>query len=266
MKKEQLITTGVMFVVSVLVLIGVTIAWYSGNEGSPAATGMQMIAAEAGDIKIALTPGGADIRDLPEADKYADTGINELTINIEKDDAGNVMMAPGTFGKVTFYLTPLNSKLSSCQIVPNVQIQQTTDGEWYPTTDADEPDSSEASNTSGAVLLEELYTIIHGRKEEGEQPARTRHISFYKDEAGMEEIDEDTPYIVEWTPEQAASQTEKAVSVYWKWHYEYPFTEEENANLTVSQKRVKIDEYDAEDTKLGNNVKNMRFHFTFSTY
>ena len=102
MKKEQIITSAVMLVVSVLVLISVTIAWYTGNQDRPTVTGMQMSAAEVGEIKIALAPGGEDIKNLSETTKYADTGLNELTINIEKDAQGNVKIAPEPMAKSLF--------------------------------------------------------------------------------------------------------------------------------------------------------------------
>lgn len=268
MKKEQIITSAVMLVVSVLVLISVTIAWYTGNQDRPTVTGMQMSAAEVGEIKIALAPGGEDIKNLSETTKYADTGLNELTINIEKDAQGNVKIAPGTYGKITFYVTSMDVSVRSCKVVPMVQIQQTADGIWYPVSIAEDsgiPEAPDRLDAASAVLLEELYTIVHGKKAAGVQPAKTRHISFFKDEAGTQEIDEATPYLVEWSADEAAAKTEKPVTIYWKWHYEYPFTAEETATLNQTEKSIKINEYDTEDTKLGNHVKNMRFHFTFST-
>lgn len=224
MKKEQFITTFVMCVVSVLVLIGFTVAWYSSGANNVTATGMQMSAAQAGDITIALQTGGKDISELLGDDKYVDIGLAELT-NIEEGK-----MAPGAFGKVTFYITPKNTNVRTCNVVPLVQLQQEENGEWYP----DPADSTPST-------IEELAEIAG------------RHIAFFSDEAMTQIVDGTNPYQVTW--DSANAGTEKTAVLYWKWYYENP----------SSTEKEDIDAYDKEDTLLGNYVSNMKFYFSFST-
>ena len=224
MKKEQFITTFVMCVVSVLVLIGFTVAWYSSGANNVTATGMQMSAAQAGDITIALQTGGKDISELLGDDKYVDIGLAELT-NIEEGK-----MAPGAFGRVTFYITPKNTNVRTCNVVPLVQLQQEENGEWYP----DPADSTPST-------IEELAEIAG------------RHIAFFSDEAMTQIVDGTNPYQVTW--DSANAGTEKTAVLYWKWYYENP----------SSTEKEDIDAYDKEDTLLGNYVSNMKFYFSFST-
>lgn len=254
MKKEQLITTGVMFVVSVLVLIGVTIAWYSGNEGSPVATGMQMTAAETGDIIIALTPGGPDISVLQENedpnDEYVDIGLAELT-NIEDGK-----MAPGAFGKVTFYLTPKISSVRTCNVFPSVMLRQ-GEGEWFSdvvsenlgeTAGTGDPNSENTGNGGAGNAAEGMAPTIEELAE-----IAGRHIAFFQDEAMTQKVDINHPYQVSWNDTDTG--TEKTAVLYWQWYYEHP----------SSTEKADIEKYDQEDTLLGNHISEMKFHFSFST-
>lgn len=247
MKKEQFITTFVMCVVSVLVLIGFTIAWYSGGANNVTATGMQMTAAQAGDITIALVSKGKDISELQGDDKYVDIGLAELT-NIEEGK-----MAPGAFGEVTFYITPRNTNVRTCSVVPMVLLQQEEDGEWYPDPAAsteeegDGSDDGSTDDTTGEVTDSTVPTIEELAEIAG------RHIAFFSDEAMTQIVDGTNPYQVTW--ESADAGTEKTAVLYWKWYYENP----------SSTEKEDIDAYDKEDTLLGNYISNMKFYFSFST-
>lgn len=242
MKKEEVISAGVMAIVSMLVLIGFTVAWYTGIFNLSTITGMRLKAAEMNNIKVALTSNGEDISVLSEDEKYADIGLQEMT-NIESGK-----LAPGQFGKVTFYLTPSDEGIEYCEIMPTVWIRQGDENAaWYPGESDEEAGGTEAVI---ATDLEELYEITQ------------RHIDFFSDEAMTKKIDEDNQFIIPWS--ETDGKSEKEVVIYWKWYYEYPFTETENTVLNEVQKQEKIDEYDAEDTKIGNNITAMKFHFTFS--
>ena len=156
MKKEEFVSGFVMLIVSVMVLVGVTIAWFSSSD-SVFARGMRVKAAKPGSVKIALEPGGEDIGVLAEDDipdnEYADIGIADLT-NIE-----NGKFAPGAFGKVTFYVTPKEG-VKQCTILPLVQIRQ-GEGIWYPDI---------AGKTVGSDIIQALCEQVG------------RHINFYADE------------------------------------------------------------------------------------
>ena len=267
MKKEEIISTGVMTLVSALVLIGFTVAWYSAASENATATGMEMSAKQVGSIKVALEQGGEDISVLVsndvEKDEYVDIGLSELT-NVGSE--GNEEMAPGAFGKVTFYITPSYTSVQSCSIVPTLGIRQEA-GDWYfGDTGAGDVETGDGTGDAGAgdgtgdtgtaegdntvVTIEELFEIAE------------RHIDFFADEAMTQKIDLNTPFELTWTDEEGA--VEKEAVIYWKWYYEYPFTDEETNTLDAAEQKLKIDEYDAEDAKLGGNLSSMKFHFTFS--
>lgn len=241
MKKEDVISAGVMTVVSMLVLIGFTVAWFSGVF-TTSITGMHLKAAELNNITIALTEDGPDISALEGDAQYVDIGLQEMT-NVETDK-----LAPGQFGQVTFYVTPSDEGIEFCDIFPEVWISQSQINEnnttyvWYPGGD-------ESAWEPGDKLdeLEQLYEITG------------RHILFFED-ASMEIPVTEAKHVV-WTEEDG--NMEKAITIYWKWHYEYPFSEEE-LGLSAEEQQDLIDRYDAEDTQIGNNITAMKFHFNFS--
>lgn len=234
MKKEDVISAGVMTIVSILVLIGFTVAWFS-DVFNVFTTGMHLKAAEMNNIKIALTSGGDDISVLGEDEKYADIGLQEMT-NVESDK-----LAPGQFGEVTFYITPSNEGIEYCEIIPEVWIRRGEE-DWYP-GDANTENEEEVTQE-----LERLYEITQ------------RHIVFFEDEA-MEKQINDLKKVV-WS--DVDGMDEKKVTIYWKWHYEYPFSELEKETLSDEQEQSLIDTYDAEDTQIGNNITAMKFRFAFS--
>lgn len=243
MKKEQIIVSFVTVIVGILMLIGVTVAWYSVGNNQAVVSGMQMQITEVGDVTIALETHGQDISVLVaddiEGNEYADTGLEQLT-NIEDGK-----LAPGAFGKVTFYITPNNKNVTTCSITPNVMLK-VGDETWYMC------EVTEAVSSGDASVESQLYDIA------------TRHIAFFADEQMLQEIRDDVPYELEWTYEEAKNGLEKTAVIYWKWYYEYPFSEGEQS-LTATEKKEKIDIYDEEDTLLGNNVEAVRFHFEFIT-
>lgn len=243
MKKEQIIVSFVTVIVGILMLIGVTVAWYSVGNNQALVSGMQMQITEVGDVTIALETNGQDISVLVaddiEGNEYADTGLEQLT-NIEDGK-----LAPGAFGKVVFYITPNNENVTACSITPNIMLK-VGDETWYMGEVAETVSSGDTSVES------QLHDIA------------TRHIAFFADEQMLQEIQDDVPYQLVWTDEEAKNGEEKTAVIYWKWHYEYPFSEEEQS-LTAAEKEEKIDIYDEEDTLLGNNVEAVRFHFEFIT-
>lgn len=244
MKKEDVISAGVMTIVSILVLIGFTVAWFT-DVFSVITTGMHLKAAEMNNIKIALTSGGDDISVLGEDEKYADIGLQDMT-NVETNK-----LAPGQYGEVTFYITPSNEGIEYCEIVPEVWIRQ-GDEEWYPGEADAESDTESGAEGPGMeeseLALAELYRITQ------------EHIFFFEDEAMTTPIKDLKK--VEWS--EADGMDEKEVKIYWKWYYEYPFTDLEMENLDEEQKQSRIDAYDAEDTQIGNNITAMKFHFAFA--
>lgn len=150
MKKEEVISSFIMCIVSGLVLIGFTIAWYS-NTNMPAVTGIELQAVEIGHVKVALKSGGEDISELEGDAKYADMGMAVYTGLYT--DPKLKEMAPGAYGQVTFYVTPTNSGVRTCSIVPELKITQ--DGStWYPAASEDGEDGA-GSDSMGTGSDEE---------------------------------------------------------------------------------------------------------------
>lgn len=258
MRIEEVVSSFIMCIVSGLVLVGFTIAWYTNNN-LPAVTGMEMTAAEMGDVKVALVSGGEDISKLEGDAKYADIGLGA------SDALNPGKLAPGSYGKVTFYVTPTQSNVTACNIKPLLLITQ--DGStWYPAieengsvSDGDSAESVSEGDVSGGnsveevVTLKELYGLAQG------------HLQFFADEAMTQPVDVNKPILLEWTLEERLQDVpvEKTVKIYWKWHYEYPFSATEEATLSVAEKKLKVDKYDEEDMLLGNHISGMKFYFTF---
>lgn len=247
MKVQEVISSCIMFIVSGLVLVGFTIAWYTNNN-MPAVTGMQMQAVEVGHVWVRLKPeaeGGEDISELTDGNQYAEVDIIQSP-GADMEDGKPVEFAPGAEGTVTFYVTPANnSEVTACDIEATLWISQDGDA-WYPGIRVGE----EADNQETGA--EELYEIAG------------KHIKFFADEDMTTPITADAPYVLTWTEQNAG--TEQTATIYWKWYYEwyddYPLSEEEK-DIYTTQKAL-IDKYDQEDMLLGNNLSHMKFYFTFS--
>ena len=235
MKKEDVISAGIMTLVSILVLVGFTVAWYS-KVFTAFATGMKLKAAEMNSITIALTEDGPDISTLEGDSKYVDIHLQQMT-NVEADK-----LAPGQFGEVTFYVTPSDEGIVFCEIMPTVWIRVGDENvPWYTGEEASEGEVTQAA---------ELYEITQ------------RHIDFFADAEMTQKVDMETPFHVDWSESDGNAQ--KEMTIYWKWYYEYLFSAEELQTLTAEEKENLINNYDAEDTRIGNNITAMKFHFAFS--
>ena len=221
----------------ILMLVGVTIAWYTAVYAHPTVTGMNMQAAEKGSIKIALEPepDGVDISELAEEARYADIGLTEL-LNIVDGQ-----MAPGAYGEVTFYVTSLDQDITKCQIVPSLV-----------------PGYEE-----GVTVTEETEVTINN-KDKNILALLDEHFDFYTNTEMTQLVSDSDPMDVtlEWDTINNKG-IEKTVTLYWKWHYEYPFTQEELNTMTADAEKAAIYQYDMEDTWIGTHLDTMSFHFDF---
>lgn len=269
MKVQEVISSCIMFIVSGLVLVGFTIAWFTNAE-FVSVTGLTAQAVELGHVRVALTPGGPDITDLAADEVTYGEGAQYAEILM----TDSLEFVPGAYGSVTFYITPVNnSKVELCEIVPMLRI--TSDGEtWYP--EAGKESVSEGGDTgentigdgmddgaTAPLTPEELYEIAG------------KHIKFFKDADMTKPLDAEEFLLLTWEEDGSIGadtegiatdgQEQKAV-IYWKWYYEYyddyPLTEEERLIYTTEKQRIR--KYDEEDMQLGNNITNMRFYIIFS--
>lgn len=222
MKKEQVVTTIVMLVISVVLLIGFTIAWYTSDNSTVGTKGIRMEAAGSSEFKIALEPGGTDIGELPE-DKA------DVSVTVQPD---NSLMAPGSSGKITFYITPKSSQVTSCTIETTIQLQERgNDSLWYPDATLEDPVS--ALNNDQKAMVEIAIS----------------HMEFYHDELLTNKVTADNPLKMVWS---AGDQGEKQADIYWKWHYNTP-----------DATKKSVEAYDAEDFQFGQKIKKIRFWFEF---
>ena len=82
---------------------------------------------------------------------------------------------------------------------------------------------------------------------------------------------ESAVFPLEWDS-TANTGIEKKITLYWRWDYEYPTVrilpsyQEGIASLgSVSSNEMLKDEYNREDTTIGNEIKHMNFHFEFTS-
>lgn len=238
MKKEGFVSTLVMAAVSIMMLVGVTIAWYTVVHLRPSVVGMQMRAEETAGISVALESGGKDITELTGDDRYVKIGLEKL-LNIE-----NNQIAPGAYGEVTFYVRALNKNVAACQLIPSLV-----------------PGYEEefAKNYPDGVPEEAMVTINNSLKNISK--VLEEHVDFYKDKEMTGKVNLETPLHVdlEWDTQNNVG-VEKTVTLYWKWHYEDPEAEGMTAG---TDKELVIYDYDMEDTWIGTRLDTMSFHFEF---
>ena len=280
MKKEEVISSVIMCIVCGLVLVGFTIAWFTQSNFA-VVTGLQMAAEEINGVKVSLESGGIDITELDENGnpQYACFGTPDFE-NVSENELGIKDMAPGTYGVVTFYVTPEDDEIKVCDICPKLLITQSQDGSsWYPDLEEDaeaEEDAEVKTDGENAADGENgTDTVTEGDAEtdstlEYLYGIAQKHIRFYSDEDMTKEITAQNPIQLTWTEEQ---RDEIKVPIYWKWDYEYPFNGADEAKyidseavLTANElqeKKALILKYDYEDMELGRNISGMKFHFTF---
>lgn len=253
MKKEDFVSTLVMTTVSILMLVGVTIAWYTAVYAHPTVTGMQMTAEEQGSIRIALTAGGPDIAVLREndieGDEYVEIGLEDL-LNIEEG-----LMAPGAYGEVVFYVTSLNQGITSCQVAPSLVPGYEEDFEDSYGGEVPESATARINNIEKSIVdvLEEHFDFYSDKE-------MTTPVSL-SDPMNVVLIDENVDSL-KWDTENNIGQ-EVTVTIYWKWHYEDPEATATDSTMTADEKDAAIYDYDMEDTWIGTHLDTMSFHFDF---
>lgn len=260
MKRNKIIQLTVMSILSILMLVGFTVAWFSGDLGSALAKGMQLRAEEQGDIRIALKEGGADISTLEGENKYVNVGLEQLT-NIEFMENGTKVykMAPGAYGQVVFYVTPLKQDVGSCTVVPEVRLK--------------DKDGNLVAQGSDVYRIANEHIIFYYDKEKNGGTTQTLlNMTTVSGADGTSvTMRESAVFPLEWDSANHRGK-EKKITLYWRWDYEYPTDrilpsyQEGIASLSsVSSNEMLKDEYNREDTTIGNEIKHMNFHFEFTS-
>ena len=258
MKRNKIIQLTVMSILSILMLVGFTVAWFSGDLGAALAKGMQLRAEEQGDIRIALKEGGADISTLEGENKYVNVGLEELN-NIEFVENGVKVykMAPGAYGQVVFYVTPLKQDVGSCTVVPEVRLK--------------DKDGNLVAQDSDVYRIANEHIIFYYYKTGETTPTLLNMTTVSGKDGTRVTMRESAVFPLEWDS-TANTGIEKKITLYWRWDYEYPTDrvlpsyQEGIASLgSVSSNEMLKDEYNREDTTIGNEIKHMNFHFEFTS-
>ena len=258
MKRNKIIQLTVMSILSILMLVGFTVAWFSGDLGAALAKGMQFRAEEQGDIRIALKEGGADISTLEGENKYVNVGLEELN-NIEFVENGVKVykMAPGAYGQVVFYVTPLKQDVGSCTVVPEVRLK--------------DKDGNLVAQDSDVYRIANEHIIFYYYKTGETTPTLLNMTTVSGKDGTRVTMRESAVFPLEWDS-TANTGIEKKITLYWRWDYEYPTDrvlpsyQEGIASLgSVSSNEMLKDEYNREDTTIGNEIKHMNFHFEFTS-
>ncbi len=258
MKRNKIIQLTVMSILSILMLVGFTVAWFSGDLGAALAKGMQLRAEEQGDIRIALKEGGADISTLEGENKYVNVGLEELN-NIEFVENGVKVykMAPGAYGQVFFYVTPLKPDVGSCTVVPEVRLKDKA--------------GNLVAQDSDVYRIANEHIIFYYYKTGETTPTLLNMTTVSGKDGTRVTMRESAVFPLEWDS-TANTGIEKKITLYWRWDYEYPTDrilpsyQEGIASLgSVSSNEMLKDEYNREDTTIGNEIKHMNFHFEFTS-
>lgn len=252
MKRNKIIQLTVMSILSILMLVGFTVAWFSGDLGSALAKGMQLRAEEQGDIRIALKEGGADISTLEGENKYVNVGLEQLT-NIEFMENGTKVykMAPGAYGQVVFYVTPLKQDVGSCTVVPEVRLK--------------DKDGNLVAQDSDVYRIANEHIIFYYYKTGETTPTLLNMTTVSGKDGTRVTMRESAVFPLEWDSTNDKG-SEKEITLYWRWDYEYPtdrvLPSYEGSHLSDAEKK---NQYNREDTTIGNEIKHMNFHFEFTS-
>lgn len=252
MKRNKIIQLTVMSILSILMLVGFTVAWFSGDLGAALAKGMQLRAEEQGDIRIALKKDGADISTLEGENKYVNVGLEELN-NIEFVENGVKVykMAPGAYGQVVFYVTPLKQDVGSCTVVPEVRLK--------------DKDGNLVAQDSDVYRIANEHIIFYYYKTGETTPTLLNMTTVSGKDGTRVTMRESAVFPLEWDSTNDKG-SEKEITLYWRWDYEYPtdrvLPSYEGSHLSDAEKK---NQYNREDTTIGNEIKHMNFHFEFTS-
>ena len=202
-------------------------------------------------------------------------------------------LAPGVYGEVTMYLTSLDQQITHFRITPSILLT-------YIDGSSDRMDET-TWTVSGPAVGEDATKGDNDTKKAMRQLVQG-HILFF----GNRTLESDGTYSYSdpispngdgtlnigpmvgdlGFDSQNNKGIEKAVTVYWCWVYEYDELPEvmrssittyqkqlfatgdlaENEDLTKAEPYRLTQLYDYADTKIGTNVKSMRFHFRVDGY
>lgn len=266
----------VMLVVTATCVITATVAWFTCSV-SASVRNMEIQTADGEVIKVAVETGGKDV-DVIRATGETPYVTIEMPVfaNVTHsgEDASKKVLAPGTYGSFTIYVTPLKSDITHCEILPSFfGSDGKEDGVTYIDT---ESTGIELTNSEKEVIkqLVKGHILLFAKYDE-------------KTKTYSDLLTETTPYRYDLSWDVTKNEgIETPITIYWYWPYEYGNLpsgvegklENENDNDTSNdyllfdpEKIEDSDEgltdseksrlYDFADTKIGTNVESVKFHF-----
>lgn len=254
-----------MAVIVVISVIAVTIAWFRLQDS---AWGRELTLGtlNADYIRVSLTAGGEDVTRIEEGNRYIDINMPNF-YNVEQNDQGKTLMAPGVSGELKLYVTALSPNVSSCRI----------NTECIPLFDTGEEGLTEEQRTQ----RENLKKLVKGHIQFYTNRSYDPGTGIYSFSGLIEESSLDNRYATLTVP--LVQNEEKPVTIYWVWFYEYTDIPGEGRNrtdpryyydmknlqayLALSHKTVaelteeeRVLYYDYGDTLIGLNVPKIQFH------
>lgn len=248
----------VMLVVTATCVITATVAWFTCSAYA-SVRNMEIQTASAEVIKVAVKTGGEDVDVIRADGKEPQVTITmPVFTNVTKSGANTKVLAPGTYGTCTLYVTPLRSDIKGCKILPSFMNSKDSEAEQEWITYMDN-------------VSEEDKEVI-------EQLVKGHILFFSKCDNGTYSglLTEEKPLgcQLEWDNHSNEGK-ESAITIYWYWPYEYEdlpdgVETQLDGDMIFDPEKAMEDKYtdsrlyDFADTKIGLNVKSVKFHFEVS--
>lgn len=241
--QEKIILSFVMCLLLCAVLFSATTAWYAANN-TAVMHGMKLETGGTGGLKVAIEPGGPDIMMLPEVNPE---GIPVIPVKLT--DLNNVkeqMIAPGSYGPMTFYITSLGETVTGYSIKVKLSYREEDGaGDKLPPEQRERIWDLMEKHISVYTKME----TVSSESGQGRWGRFSDPLEYYTDaEAGDGTA----------ATGELVFNTEVKAEIYWVWNYEYTDIPG-NGNLPEEELQEKIREYDEEDTMLGNYIDHIWF-------
>lgn len=264
----------VMLVVTATCVITATVAWFTFSV-SASVQNMEIKTGDAEVIRVAVEAGGEDVDAIRANGKTPEFTIDmPVFTNVTQSGESTNVLAPGTYGSVTIYVTPLTKDVTKCKILPSFSCSKDAE-------DTDDSEDDEDSEESSQWL-----TYMAGVSEEDQAVIESLvkgHILFF---SAYDKTNGYSGLLTEGGDPLECDLTwgeETPITIYWYWPYEYEdipdeveeaLSDEEDYKLFDSgdgyassdsqSTDIKSKRYDYADTKIGTNVKSVKFHVEVS--
>ena len=295
--KQETVLTVIMITVTTLLIIGATVAWFVGRKPVTILNNYYQAGGIDGfDVKVAIVPDSEQSNGVTDLNMEEIEGVpyytmneinaNQKEIDIDLAKLSNIeegKLGPGSYGNIRFKIqTITNSEMKYViRITPNIKVAQGI------------PETSNDGSISKEMLLDLVQNHIkfYAVKDENQVDPNNIYsevIPYYDENQNIDIIQSG---FIGTVPENNTDGTIQYVTIYWYWPYEYTdipgydvedysstiYNPWNNANGVISYEgkysneeypeiESRIEAYDWDDTKIGNCVSSLQFHFEVSSY